>query len=183
VLLLLPLLAVAHAADDPLTLSQYQGDSVARPSTPWFASDPEGVGVGVILGLPTGLSVSWRRDTPLWFDGAVAWSFETETFALHVDGLLDVATPTAYGNPDWRFPIYVGAGLRIRAGEGAVDEGLNRAIVGVRIPVGMVFQHVGFPVEGFVELVPGVGIVPNTVGIFDIGVGFRIYLPRPDAGG
>ena len=162
----------------PFVLAVGPTDSVAAPGTPWLAQDAEGLGLGLVFGLPTGLTAAWRGDGPLWYAGELGYSAETATVAFDADANLDVVRPTAYGNADWQFPVHVGLGARIRGGQGALVEGLNRAVFGLRVPVGFTVHHDGFPVEVYAQVAPGLGLSPRVVGTFDLGFGLRVYLPH-----
>lgn len=143
-----------------------------------FARDPEGVGFGVILGEPTGLSLAWRPEGRLWVDGGLAWSFPS--FAqLHVDACFDIGDFRTADLPDMHFPVWIGAGPRFRVGSGSGYDAFN---MGIRIPIGMGFWHDDIPIEGFLELAPGVGVVPGTEFIFDAGVGARFFIPTAGSG-
>lgn len=162
----------------PPVLAVGPTDSVAAPGTPWLAQDPEGVGLGVIVGLPVGITASWRGEGPLWYAADLGYSAETATVALDADANLELVRPSAYRNADWQFPVHVGLGARIRGGQGALAEGLNRAVFGLRVPVGISVQHDGFPAEVFAQVAPGLGLSPRVVGTFDLGFGLRLYLPH-----
>jgi hypothetical protein len=140
--------------------------------------DPEGVGLGIILGEPTGFSAAWRPEGRFWVDGGLAWSLPS--FAqLHVDACLDLGDFRTADLPDMHFPLWVGVGPRFRVGAGTGYDAFN---MGIRVPIGFGFWHDGLPIEGFLELAPGVGVYPNTEFIFDGGVGARFFLPIANGG-
>jgi phage tail sheath protein FI len=57
--------------------------------TPVFDRDVGGFGLGILLGLPTGISVAYRPDTGrVYADAALAWSFDRGTLHVHGDVLL-----------------------------------------------------------------------------------------------
>lgn len=145
-------------------------------SDAYFRRDPVGFGAGVILGMPTGLSLAWKRaGTPVSFDAALAWSFDRGAFLVHGDILL---TPTTLRTADWSdlaFPLYVGIGPRISVNDDYADYARSGTYFGVRVPLGMAFQHDNFPLEGFLEVAPGMRLIPATSFFFDIAVGFRFY--------
>ena len=156
------LLAHAHAAD-----WDQKGDD-RRASFGYDAG--QGVGLGIILGYPTGFSVAYHPESRIWFDGAVAWAFNK---AIHVqaDACLTLSEMRSGDIPNAIFPVWVGVGPQIQVGSADVPN------VGIRIPFGMGVMVHGTPVEGFLELVPGIGIAPETTGFFEGGIGARFYLP------
>lgn len=133
---------------------------------------PTGFGLGVVVGEPTALSAAYKGGGRTWIDAAIGWSFPREWMAFHADLLL---TPATLASPDLgelRFPLYLGVGPRVRID---FDTYGDRDSVGVRVPFGMGLYHPSVPVEGFLELVPGIGIIPETEPYVDIGLGVRYY--------
>jgi len=138
-----------------------------------LAEGPTGVGVGFILGEPTGLSVSWRRDGPSTFDGAVAWSVPESRVHLHADYLHELISFRDPAAPVVEFPVYIGIGPRLHLGDGPAT---NSSKIGIRLPVVLGVEATKVPVEGFFELVPVIGLYPSTRMDFDAALGVRVYL-------
>jgi hypothetical protein len=127
------------------------------------------LGVGVILGEPTGGSVKyWLSDT-LAVDGAAGWSSHHNT-DLYVHG--DVLwhnfelIPVSQG----RLPVYVGVGGLVRFRDNGDD---NQA--GVRVPVGLSYMFDHAPVDIFAEIAPAVIVTPNLRGDLTGGIGVRLW--------
>ena len=122
--------------------------------------------VGIILGEPTGLSGKQWIGEGASFDLAVAWSFLPEgALYAHVDYQqhfddLDVDAGTLL----W----FAGIGPRIYIG--------NEVGIGMRIPVGLVYDIDDVPLEVFLELAPGLNLFPSTVFNFGGGIGVRYQL-------
>ena len=140
----------------------------------FLADDARGVGVGVILGEPTGFTLAWRAAGPSTIDAALAWSVPEERFHVHADYLFTVVSFRDPVTPAVKFPIYVGAGPRLHLGGSSSSSGAS--ILGVRIPMGVAVQGTGVPVEGFLERAPVVGLYPSTRADFDAALGVRVYL-------
>lgn len=143
-----------------------------------FQRAAEGWGLGIILGIPTGVSAAYRPKGRAHYAAALAWSFDKGTLHTHIDAYLTVIDLRTEEVPDMRFPIYVGVGPRMRIGDSPYteeDEGLFD--LGVRIPFGMSFVHDDVPLEAFLEVAPGIGIYPSTRAIFDVALGGRYYFP------
>jgi hypothetical protein len=142
--------------------------------------DATGLGVGVILGAPTGLSVAWQpAASKVSYDGAVAWSFARPGLAVHADLRVELADRTTPDIPDTHFRLTAGLGPRVRLGDPPGDASDAALDVGVRVPFALNISHEGFPLEGFVELAPGMAVFPETGFLFDGAVGFRFYVPAP----
>ncbi|MBM4390821.1 MAG: hypothetical protein FJ090_06835 [Deltaproteobacteria bacterium] len=142
-----------------------------------FSRDPEGIGMGIFLGGPTGFSAAWRPGGTwggrFWVDGAMAWSFAS--FAqVHADACLDLADLRTSDIPNTHFPVWLGAGPRLRIGSGTGYDSVN---LGIRVPIAMGVWHDKVPIEGWAELVPVVGVWPRTEMGFDGGIGARVYIP------
>ena len=134
---------------------------------------PVGLGLGFILGEPTGLSAAWRGDGSASFDAALAWSVPDQRLHLHVDYLYEVVSFRDPAAPSVVFPVYVGVGPRLHLGDGGSS---SYSLLGVRVPVGLGIQATEVPVEGFVELAPVLGLYPSTRMDFDAALGVRVYL-------
>jgi hypothetical protein len=134
----------------------------------------ERLGVGVILGEPTGLSMKyWLNDTNA-IDGAAAWSFSDRTsFQLHGDYLwhdYDLIDPAGL---DGRLPVYYGVGARLRFHEHRRNS--NRTVFGIRVPVGISYLFADAPFDLFGEIVPILDVAPDTRVRLNGAVGARFY--------
>jgi hypothetical protein len=126
------------------------------------------LGIGAILGEPTGLSVKYWLSNRNAVDGGVAWSFsERDSFHLHADYL--------FHNFDWlrprtgQMPVYFGAGGRVLFEERRD----NRA--GIRAPIGISYIFDRYPLDAFVEVAPILDLTPGTKLEFNAGIGLRFY--------
>ena len=139
--------------------------------------DTTGLGLGVILGLPTGLAFAWRPDKgPLWADASVAWNFGRSYFHVHGDLLLEVGDASTNDIPDFRFPLFIGVGGRTQFAAAKVY-GTGGLQIGVRVPLGMAVQHNDVPIEAWIELAPGLNFLPATLAFLDAAIGVRYYVP------
>jgi hypothetical protein len=125
-----------------------------------------GIGLGIILGEPTGVSIkSWvgRRQA---FDVAVAWSFEGEgAIHIHADYLFHNFRLFRVEKGD--FVLYYGFGVRVKTE--------SETQVGIRIPLGLSYLFEEDPIEVFFELGPIMNITPKTVFRMTTGVGIRYF--------
>jgi hypothetical protein len=129
------------------------------------ASGP--LGIGIILGEPTGLSGELWLGNDRVIDGAAAWSFRDDpALHLHADylfyhfDLFDVTTG--------RLPLYYGVGGRIR-----FEDDTN---VGIRFPVGLEYIFAEAPLDVFVEIAPLLELAPSTDFSLNGAVGIRYFL-------
>jgi hypothetical protein len=130
------------------------------------AAQGTGFGLGISIGEPTGLSGKQWLSTDRAIDGGIAWSFRGEGyFHLHADYLWHFSS---LGNPPVRILPYVGIGGRLGARSGD-------AVIGVRIPVGLVYLPRGAPIDLFVELAPILDLAPATEMEFDGSIGIRYF--------
>lgn len=138
-----------------------------------FASDTlhaqeKTVGLGIIIGEPTGLSFKGWLDSEVAIDAAAAWSFgHDNSFHLHIDYL--VHKFELFLVKAGKMPVYYGIGGRIR-----FDDPDTR--VGARIPFGLSYLLAKDPIEGFFELAPLLDIAPDTDVSINVGIGVRLYL-------
>ena len=132
-------------------------------------SDARKLGVGIVVGEPTGASLKyWLNDT-LALDGAVGWSSHDHSdLYVHGDVLwhnFDVF-PVSQG----RLPVYVGIGGLVRFRDDHRD---NQ--VGVRVPIGVSYMFENAPVDIFAEIAPTIDVVPEARGEITGGIGVRFW--------
>lgn len=125
-----------------------------------------GLGVGIILGEPTGLSFKYWTGESTAFDGAIAWSFGKED-ALHLHADMLFHNPDLIKVSQGSLPVYYGIGARIRLED--------KSKLGVRIPVGIAYQFAKAPFDVFLEIVPLLDLVPATDFGLNIAIGVRYY--------
>ena len=134
------------------------------------ARGENGLGVGVIVGEPTGISIKkWIGETRA-VDAAAAWSFsENESFQFHADYLIHNFSLIQPKDLDLngRLPVYFGVGCRIKLDEDA--------LVGIRIPFGISYLFADAPVDLFVEVVPILDLAPDTDLDINAAIGVRFY--------
>lgn len=129
------------------------------------------LGVGVIVGEPTGLSAKYWLDNEQAIAGAAAWSFSgTDSFHLHADYLVHrfdlIDTPEESGET----ALYYGVGARLKE-KGRHD----RTTLGVRIPVGVTHLFANAPFDVFGEIVPVLDVAPDVGVKLNAAVGLRFY--------
>ncbi len=153
---------------------------IASPGT----QGSQKTGVGVILGDPTGLSLRHYREAERTWDATLSFDW---------DRYVEVTA-----NPSWLFPEafskrdrflrdltpYLGiGGALVFYGE----EGLRRwrrenedntqdVSLGIRVPIGIEWKMQEAPLSLFLELAPGIGLVPGTFTFLEGGVGIRYLL-------
>lgn len=127
------------------------------------------LGIGVIVGEPTGLSLkSWTGGNNA-FDVGLAWSLgRYDAINIHADYLwhnYETFSEVEHGN----IPLYYGIGGRI-----VLDD--NNARIGARIPIGVNYLFADSPIGLFFEVAPIINIAPSTDFDLDGGLGARFYL-------
>jgi len=132
------------------------------------------VGLGIMVGEPTGISAKIWPGDGTGMDLGAAWSF-TDEVAFHV-----------HGDYLWHWPgppeinvggllFYTGLGGRIK-----LEEDSNRA--GVRIPLGVTYLFPHSHLDFFLEIAPILDLAPDTELRGNGGLGFRYYFggrPHP----
>ena len=135
-------------------------------------AQPKGLGLGVIIGEPTGISFKKWVNKNQAVDGAVAWSFgDEDAFHLHLDYLFHNRRLIQIDRNS--IPFYYGIGGRVKFGEDAA--GGNETTVSVRIPVGLTYEFEKTPIELFLEFVPMLDLIPSTEFRLAGGIGARYY--------
>lgn len=129
------------------------------------------LGIGVIVGEPTGISAKKWLSSEHAVDAALAWSFSHDTrVQVHGDYLYHRSRAFATEDVSGRIPFYFGIGGR--AILGADDD----ALIGARFPVGVGKTLRSAPLELFLEIVPILNLVPDTEFDLNGALGVRYYL-------
>jgi len=127
-----------------------------------ISAQESGIGAGLIIGEPTGFSAkSWLSSVDA-LDAGVAWSMTNGWFHVHADYLRHFfnVIPVESG----KLPLYAGIGARIGFG--------SDIVIGARIPLGINYLFADYPLDIFLEVVPGILITPDTK--FDMGGGIGV---------
>ncbi len=126
----------------------------------------EGVGIGVIVGEPTGLSMKYWLDDYTALDAALAVSLSGgNPLQFHADYLMHNGMSTNNSNT---LQSYYGVGARINN-----DNDDTR--VGVRVPFGVTYNFANVPVDLFAEIVPVLDVTPDVAFDLNAAVGIRYY--------
>lgn len=128
----------------------------------------ENIGVGFMVGEPTGLTLkSWTGGGNA-IDVGAAWSFgRYDAITLQADYLwhnYNVFSEVDEGS----LPLYYGIGGRLVLGE-------NDSYIGARIPVGLNYLFEDAPVGLFIEAAPILNVAPSTDFDIDGTLGARFY--------
>lgn len=126
------------------------------------------LGIGFMVGEPTGLSLKSWTDGNNAFDLGLAWSLgRYDAINIHGDYLwhnYNVFNEVDEGT----LPLYYGIGGRLILAE-------NDAIIGARIPVGVNYLFDDSPIGLFLEVAPIINLIPSTDFDVDGGLGVRFY--------
>jgi len=135
------------------------------------------LGLGVVLGEPSGISARQWLSTDEALNFSLAYSLDKFLFAS-VDYTWQFSHILRIQDAHLHPYIGVGAGIAFAGGaQGSPFSGENSSSVGVgiRVPLGIEWIISGGRLGVFLEFVPGIGIVPGTFGFANGGVGIRYY--------
>lgn len=125
------------------------------------------LGVGVMVGNPTGLNGKYWLGGNRAVDGGLAYSIGRHSdLSLHSDYLLH-KNSAFYFNDDVPLDLYYGVGGRM--------EFADDIEVGVRIPVGLAHRFSEESADIFGEIAPIVDLIPKTGIELHIAIGARYY--------
>lgn len=135
------------------------------------------LGVGAMVGEPTGLSVKKWLGNDRAIDAGVAWSFsENESLHVHADYLFHRYDVFQGAEVNGELPLYFGVGGRVKLedndGRGRNDDD---DLLGVRAPVGIAYMPNSAPVDVFAEIAPIMDIAPDTDLDLNAAIGARYY--------
>lgn len=123
------------------------------------------LGVGIIIGEPTGLSAKLWLDKKSAFDTAASWSFrEGRDLHLYIHG--DYLLHQPFPREPQLFLCY-GIGAKVRNG--------HPDTVGARMPLGLTYLFSKAPLDLFVAVVPELNLAPSTGVNLTTAAGFRYY--------
>lgn len=129
-------------------------------------------GIGLIFGEPTGLSAKFWTQPDRAIDAGLAFSFDRfvliySDFLFHFKSYQGIRPYAG-----------IGGGFLIASGKKDnkyFDQDDGSIGLGIRIPLGAEWFIPEAPFGIFLEIVPGVGIIPSTYGFFQGGIGARFY--------
>ena len=130
-----------------------------------LSAQDSGMGAGIVVGEPTGVSVkSWISSNDA-FDAGIAWSLSNGWFHLHADYLRHSfgLIPVEVG----QLPLYYGAGAVLGIG--------SEFSLGVRIPLGISYLFDDVPMDVFIEIAPTLWLIPETSFTVQGGIGVRYW--------
>jgi hypothetical protein len=141
-----------------------------------------GVGAGIVLGSPTGLTAKMWQDSQVAYDAGFSFS-NSDYFLFYADYLLHY--PGSIKNKNQfisQLTPYWGVGGILVMTSSSRDSnskylGKNSGAVGlgVRVPFGVEWRPGQPPLGFFAELSPGISIFPATDILFQGGIGMRYY--------
>ena len=138
-------------------------------------------GLGIVLGEPSGLSAKYWLRSHDAVDFGLAYSFDS-FFAVFSDYLYHfVGALSGQKTPLSQMTPYIGIGAILLTDTAASHSNTHfftangsSVGLGLRLPLGMEWRPI-HPLGIFLELVPGLGIIPSTFGFFEAGIGARFY--------
>jgi len=143
------------------------------------AARPQGVGLGLMGGDPSGFSLKVWTGYRTALDAGLGYSYLRygTAPALHADALWH--TQSVVSDVDGYLPFYIGVGGRIKFAD--EPRGYPDLRLGVRIPFGVEYVFPTFPLGLFFELVPVFDLTPwNEFLDYNSSIGFRYYFGESD---
>ena len=132
-----------------------------------------GLGLGIVAGEPTGLSVKKWMDVKSAIDGALAWSFiDGNSFQVHADYLRHKNDFSKEYRE--KLPLHYGIGARIKFKD--KKNGNDDTKIGIRVPLGISYFLKEEPIDIFIEIVPILNVSPETDIDLNAAVGVRYYI-------
>ncbi len=152
-----------------------------RPSE--IENYPTGLAIGPVKMFgPTGVALVWRDDAKDSLNAVIAGKLSPKSLHVHIDYQLNLVSLDDPNAPDIAFPLYVGAGLRLRLNEEENRGTAKDPFLGLRIPMGIAFLPPSLPIDGFLEFAPVVGLQKQKTAseetryiTADFAVGARYY--------
>jgi hypothetical protein len=137
------------------------------------AARPQGIGLGLMVGEPTGLSLKAWTGPHIALDAGLGYSYWWHGQALQVHGDVLWHSNSLLQSGDGFLPLYIGVGARVKLADEKHEQPDMR--VGLRIPFGLEYVFATVPVGLFLELVPVFDLTPGTGFSGNSAIGFRYY--------
>jgi hypothetical protein len=142
-------------------------------------------GLGLQLGDPSGFVMKYHLDSRVAIDAGLSFAFD-RWILLYSDWIWHV--PGGFGNQNEfisQLNPYVGAGglfvvsakseAEVRREKYFSDSSSTRIALGVRVPIGVEWRASRIPLGIYIEIAPGLTIIPATNGFVQGGIGGRFY--------
>jgi len=153
----------------------------ASPAAASEVAESRRLGIGVMVGAPTGLSLKYYFSPRHALDFGLGVGFwGGPTLYLHGDYKLHFMLTR---NSAFDLPLYIGVGAKLTVwfdnhdhaywGDNDVHSGYLG--FGIRVPIGIAFNLGGLPLDIFFEIVPGLGLFPGIGAFVDGAIGVRWY--------
>jgi hypothetical protein len=127
--------------------------------------------IGFILGNPTGLSGKFQLDAKHSLATAIATNSGSNSgFQIHADYIKDAAR--SFKIEGEKLEFYYGLGLRFIQVNSGKNE--NKTAIGVRLPIGILYDITNPDIQLFGELSPSLNLTPSTDFSLAFGIGVRI---------
>lgn len=148
------------------------------------AALPRKLGLGAVFGEPTGFTAKYWLDSRDAADAGLAYSFDGflllyADYLVHFPSLVNQTFAPATART---LHPYLGVGglffisTRSDSKSRSLADGDDKVGFGVRIPLGIEWTPSSTQFGVFLEIVPGLGLLPSTTGFLQGGLGVRYYL-------
>jgi hypothetical protein len=132
-----------------------------------FGLGSKGLGVGMIVGQPSGIMVVASPHERLLLDVGAAWSWNDWLIILADCKFTDYLTPSSLHLTGYY-------GLGVYGGSSDAHQG----VFGLRVPLGISYRVPYTSLEFFGELVPGLEMFPETRARLQAGLGILLWFSR-----
>ena len=126
-------------------------------------------GIGLALGEPSGFSIKKFNNNDEAFQYTLGYSAVSgqEGINIGADYLLhnyDIITAEK-----GRIPFYYGVGIHLKSYNDAGNQ------LYARVPLGVAYEAVDFPIDVFFEFAPGIAVFPSPDLVTNFAIGARFY--------
>jgi hypothetical protein len=139
------------------------------------AARPQGVGLGLMAGEPSGLSAKVWTSSHVALDAGLGYSYWWYGQALQIHGDMLWHSRSLTQSDDGYLPLYIGIGARVKLVNDEPKHPNSNMRAGLRIPFGLEYVFASVPVGLFLELVPIFDLTPGIGVSGNSAIGFRYY--------
>lgn len=139
-------------------------------SSAW--GETQNMGLGAILGAPTGIAANYKLSDNKSVDGALSFDFSANT-KLNFHSTYLLHKPESIPFNDHKLDWYYGAGARFKLVSHKDKD--DELLVGPRVASGLLWNLSDVPCDFFGQGALGLDIIPRTSAYFNLSLGARYY--------
>ena len=126
-------------------------------------------GIGLALGEPSGFSIKKFNNNNEAFQYTLGYSAVKGQEGINIGADYLLHNYDFITTEKGRIPFYYGGGIHLKSYNDAGNQ------LYARVPLGVAYEAVEFPIDVFFEFAPGVAVLPSPTLVTNFAIGARFY--------